>query len=82
MKYKFINEYQVEEWKKGNFIVFNGNIITNPTEESLTKAGYKDMTVEEEPEYDRVTEYLQPKYTDGDVITKSWEVKSNIPTEG
>ena len=74
-KYKFINEDKVEIHKKGNFIVFNNNIITNPSDETLFKAGYKDMVVKPEPEYNPETQYTIPKYADGDVITQRWEVR-------
>ena len=80
MKYKFINEDKVEIHKKGNFIILNGNIITNPTDEDLKEAGFKDMVVEPEPEYNPETQYIIPKYANGDVITQRWEVR-DIPAE-
>ena len=75
MKYKFINEDKVIPHKKGNFIILNGNIITNPTDEDLKEAKFKDMVVKPEPEYNPETQYTIPKYADGDVITQRWEVR-------
>ena len=73
MKYKFINEYSIKPYKKG-FVVLNNKIYTNPTDEVLYKAGYKDLIVAEQPEFNPDTHYLQIKYTDGEVITQDWEV--------
>ena len=80
VKYKYINEYQVETHIEGNFIVFENRIYTNPRPETLLKAGYKDMVIEPEPEYNPETQYTIPKYADGDVITQRWEVR-DIPAE-
>ena len=82
VKYKFIDEYQVEIYTEGNFIVFENRIYTNPRPETLLKAGYKDMVIESEPEYDPTTECLIPKYIDGEIIiTQTWEIINNAPTE-
>lgn len=74
MKYKFIDEHTVKPYKKG-FVVLDNKIYTNPKDEIIAKAGYKDLVVQEEPEYDMLTQYTIPHYTDGDVITQSWEIK-------
>ena len=75
MKYKFIDEHNVKPFKEG-FVVLNGKIYTNPTDEILKEVNVKDMIVLEEPEYNVETQYLLPHYTnDKDVITQSWEVK-------
>lgn len=80
MKYKFIDEHNVKPYKKG-FVVLDNKIYTNPTDEIIAKAGYKDMVVQEEPEYDIDTQYITPYYTDGDVITQSWEIKEIVVDE-
>lgn len=75
MKYKFINENEVKPYKNG-FIILDNKIYTNPKEETLLKAGFKEMVIEDEPEYNPETQYIVPKYIDGDdVITQSWEIK-------
>jgi hypothetical protein len=72
--YKFINENKIEKYSKG-FVVLDHMIYTNPKEEHIRAAGYKDLVVEEQPEYDAETQYLAFKYVDGDVITKKWAVE-------
>ena len=74
MKFKFIDEHTIKPYKKG-FVVLENKIYTNPTEEVVEKAGYKELIIQEEPEYDMNTQYLVPVYSDGDVITQSWEIK-------
>ena len=74
MKYKFIDENNDKPLKKG-FVVLDGKIITNPSDEVIAKLDYKDMVVEEEPKYDMETQYPKPKYKDGDIITQYWEIK-------
>lgn len=74
MKYKYINEYEVQPYKNG-FIILDNKIYTNPKEETLLKAGFKEMVTEDETEYNPETQYIVPKYIDGDVITQSWEIK-------
>lgn len=71
--YKFINENKIEKYGKG-FVVLNHTIYTNPKEEHIRAAGYKDLVVEEQPEYDAEKQYLTYKYVDGDVITKKWNI--------
>lgn len=52
-------------------------IITNPSEESLKfNLGYKDLIIDEQPEYDETTQYLQAIYEETDlIIIQHWEVK-------
>ena len=73
MLYKFISEYEIEPYK-GGFVVIDNRIYTNPTEETVRKAGYKELVESEMPEYDEQTQYVQTKYKDGDVITTEYEV--------
>ena len=73
MLYKFINENEIKPYKNG-FVVIDNRIYTNPTEETIRKAGYKELIETEMPEYDEQTQYLQTKYKDGDIITTVYEV--------
>ena len=67
---------------KGGFVVLNNRIYTNPTEETVRKAGYKDLEEGAMPEYDQTTQYLQESYTEDDTtIYVGYEVKE-IPKEG
>ena len=69
-------KYQVENTK----IDKDGNKIksmqmmtfSNPTEEQIKNAGYKEVIAEDKPEIDQNTHYLEPIYADGEVITKMW----------
>lgn len=68
---------------KGGFVVLNNRIYTNPTEETVRLAGYKDLVYKEDPEYDAETQYLREVYTEDDnTIYASCEVANIIfPSE-
>jgi len=53
-------------------------VITNPSKESLKfNLGYKDLIVDEKPEYDETIQYLQPIYEETEInIIQHWEIKS------
>lgn len=59
-------------------------VIANPTEELLKLAmGYKDVTVQTEPEYDIATQVLTPVYTESDDgIVVSWTVTERSEDNG
>lgn len=60
---------------KGGFVVLNNRIYTNPTEETVRKAGYKNLIQDEEPAYDMETQYLNTVYTEDEKnIYVSYEV--------
>lgn len=61
---------------------FKKIIITNPSIESLKfNMGYKDLVIDEEPNYDIETQYLVPIYEEIETtIINHWEV-TEIPTE-
>ena len=71
--FKFISETELKPYK-GGFVVMDNRIYTNPTEETLRKAGYKNLVESEMPEYDEEKQYLETKYKDGEVITVIYEV--------
>lgn len=59
----------------GGFVVLNNRIYTNPKEEIVRKAGYKDLVYNDKPEYDEETQYLQEVYTEDETtIYVSYEV--------
>ena len=72
--YKFISETEIKKYK-GGFVVVDNRIYTNPTEETVRKAGYKEFAKGIVPEYNPETEYLETKYADGDTITSVYTVK-------
>lgn len=60
---------------KGGFAVIDNRIYTNPTEEIVRKAGYKDVVYGEKPEYNEETQYLNTVYTEDDTtIYENYEV--------
>ena len=67
----------------GGFVVFNNRIYTNPTEEIVRKAGYKNVVYSDMPEYDIETQYLVEVYTEDDTtIYVSYEVKDSEILKG
>lgn len=62
---------------------FKKIIITNPSIESLKyNLGYKDLIVDEQPEYDMETHYLEAVYEETeDTIINHWEVKEVVLDE-
>lgn len=70
---------------KGGFVVLDNRIYTNPTEETVRKAGYKDVVYGDMPEYDEETQYLTEVYTESETesaILVSYEVKDIEIPEG
>ena len=78
--YKFINENQIERYK-GGFIVYDEKIYTNPKEEMLRLAGYKELDEGEMPEYNPETQYIETSYEDGEEIKAIYTVKDIEFTE-
>lgn len=62
--YKFINETTVKKYR-GGFVMIDGRIYVNPSENTIKRAGYKQL-VGEECKYDITTEYPEITYTDGE----------------
>ena len=79
--YKFISETEIKRYK-GGFVVVDNRIYTNPKEETVRKAGYKELVETSLPEYNPDTEYVETTYVDGDVITTSHTVKQIEVIEG
>ena len=66
----------------GGFVVYNNRIYTNPKEEVIRLAGYKDVIKDEEPEYNIETQYLNTIYTEyEDYIAISYEICDIIEEE-
>ena len=72
--YKFISETEIKKYK-GGFVVLDNRIYTNPTEETVRKAGYKDLADSPVPEINPNVEYIERTYTDGEKITAVYTVK-------
>jgi hypothetical protein len=60
----------------GGFVVIDNMIHTNPSEEIIRQAGYKDLREHEQPDYDIETQYIESVFEDTeDAILVHWEVK-------
>ena len=59
--FKFISETEIKKYK-GGFVVIDNRIYTNPTEETVRKAGYKELMEADIPKYDEATQYIETKY--------------------
>ena len=68
---KFKNSKQIERYK--GFVIIDGITYAN-NEEKAREVGYKDLVIDEQPEYNPETEWLDYEYIDGDVITQKWVV--------
>ena len=67
---------------KGGFAVIDNRIYTNPTEEVVRQAGYKDLVYGDKPEYDEETQYLNEVYTEDDTtINVNYEVTDIVIQE-
>lgn len=72
--FKFISETEIKKYK-GGFVVIDNRIYTNPTEETVRRAGFKELTDGPVPEINPENEYIQVTYTDGEKITAVYTVK-------
>lgn len=71
---KYINEKRIERYR--GYVIIDGITYAN-NESKAREAGFKDFVVDEQPEYNYETEYLDYYYVDGEEITQKWEVKPN-----
>ncbi len=65
----------------GGFVVYDNRIYTNPNEETVRLAGYKDLVEAPMPVCDEVTQYLQESYTEDDTTIYVKYKVMNIPQE-
>lgn len=77
MLVKYINENRVEYANNKQILKYNDKQIINPKDDNFIEAGYKLLEIEEEPNYDIETEYLQPYYIEQEEkIIQKWEIKN------
>ena len=69
---KYIDTKRIERYK--GFVIIDGVTYAN-NEEKAREVGFKDLVIDEQPEYNPETEYLDYEYVDGEVIEQKWEVK-------
>lgn len=76
MLVKYINEYNVKYANYKKILKYDNKQVINPRDEDFEKAGYKHLEIEEEPNFNIETEYLQTYYLEeNDKIIQKWEVK-------
>ncbi len=75
---RFINSKRIERYR-GYVMIDDTTYVNN--EEKAREAGFKDLVIEEQPEYDPDTEWLDNYYVDGEVITQKWKIKPIEPIE-
>lgn len=68
---KFKNTKQIERYR--GYVIIDGTTYVN-NEEKAREAGFKDLVIDEQPEYNPETEWLDYYYEDGEVITQKWVV--------
>ena len=78
--YIFINKDEIIPYNGDILKRYVGNrlvkTIANPTDEDLREFGYMPLIEEEEPQYNKETQYLSFHYdTDGQRISKVWKVE-------
>ena len=72
--YKFVNEYCIEEYDKP-YVCVDRLQISYPSAEILLMAEIKPLVVEEMPEYNEETQYVESYYVDADTeIIQKWRV--------
>lgn len=78
--YIFMNENEIIPYNGDILKRYVGNrlvkTIANPTDEDLREFGYMPLIEEEEPKYNKETQYLSFHYeTDSQTISKVWKVE-------
>lgn len=75
MLVKYINETTVIYANYDRILEYDNKQVINPRDENFIEAGYKPLEIEEEPNYNIETEYIQPYYIEQeDKIIQKWEV--------
>ena len=78
--YLFKNENEIIAYDGSPLRFYVGKTLIKqvfaPSESELEKFGYKKLAEGPIPEYDEETQYLAETYTDGEFITKVYEVRN------
>ena len=76
---KYINNKQIERYK--GFVIIDGITYAN-NEEKAREVGFKDLVIDEQPEYNPESEYLDYEYEEKETtIEQHWIVKPIEPIE-
>ena len=78
--YLFKNENEIIAYDGSPLRFYVGKTLIKqiyaPSESELAEFGYKKLAEGPIPEYDEKKQYLSETYTDGEVITKVYEVRN------
>ena len=78
--YLFKNENEIIAYDGSPLRFYVGKTLIKqvfaPSESELAEFGYKKLVETDIPEYDEETQYLAETYTDGEFITKVYEVRN------
>ena len=78
--YLFKNENEIIAYDGSPLRFYVGKTLIKqvfaPSESELAEFGYKKLAEGPIPEYDEKTQYLAETYTDGEFITKVYEVRN------
>lgn len=69
---RYINEKKIERYK--GYVIIDGITYVN-NEEKAREVGFKDLIIDEQPEYDIETEWLDYYYVETEVITQKWAIE-------
>lgn len=73
---KYINKNNIKYANYKKILKYDDKQVINPRDEDFKKAGYKTLEIEEEPDLELETQYLQPYYLEQeDKIIQKWEIK-------
>lgn len=76
MLVKYIDKQNVKYANHKRILEYDNKQVINPRDEDFKKAGYKTLEIEEEPDLELETQYLQPYYLEQeDKIIQKWEIK-------
>lgn len=76
---KYIDENTIKIASRHTIIKYDDVQVINPKDEDFIKAGYKELVIKEEPNYDMEKEYLEPAYTEEEnKIIQNWVIKENF----
>ena len=59
---KYIDENTIQIGSNRTIIKYDDIQVINPKDEDFIKAGYKELVIDEEPNYDMETEFLEPTH--------------------
>lgn len=81
MLVKYIDENNVTFADSRKILKYADKQVINPKEQDFINAGYKPLSVNNEPDYNKDTQFLQPHFSDNEnEVVQSWEVKEIINT--